>query len=182
VSGGETPLEISNSGVVRGGKGCHAVGRVTCVAFASAFPVTPDSRKILTLRNDLAELPRLAAFVDEFCDAVQPGEDDRMALQLVLEEAVTNVINHGYADGQGHEFTVTLQLADEGRVCAVVTDDAAPYDPLTRPPVDVEASLEDRQVGGLGVHLMKRLTQHAHYERRDGKNVLTLERAIRRVS
>jgi len=150
--------------------------------FPEPFPVSPDTRQVLTLRNDLAELSRLTAFVDEFCDVVQPGEDDRMALQLVLEEAVTNVIHHGYTDGQGHDFTVTLQLVDEGRVCAVVTDDAAPYDPLARPPVDVDAPLEERQIGGLGVHLIKRLTQHAYYERRDGKNVLTLERAIRRAS
>ncbi len=140
------------------------------------------SRQTITLRNDLAEIARLAASVDEFCAPLNPTDNDRLSLHLVLEEAVTNVINHGYQDGAAHTFTVALALLAGDRVKAVVTDAAAPFDPLARPPVDTSKPLEEREIGGLGVHLLKKLTDYSHYERRDGKNVLTLERVISRVS
>lgn len=139
--------------------------------------VATDSQ-VLTLRNDLAEIPRLAEFVDAFCAPHELAPRDLMALQLALEEAVTNVINHGYCDGQAHEFTVALELDDDRRMTAVVTDDAPAFDPLVRPAVDTSLPLDERPIGGLGVHLVKKLMDHAHYERRGAKNVLTLRRTL----
>ena len=134
-------------------------------------------RQTITLRNDPAEIPRLAEFVDAFCAPLGPTPKDVFALQLTLEEAVTNVIDHGYADGQPHTFTVELAAADR-RVTAIVTDDAPTYDPLTRAEVDITLPLEDRPIGGLGVHLVKKLTDSARYERRDGRNILTFVRTL----
>ena len=134
-------------------------------------------RQTITLRNDRAEIPRLAEFVDAFCAPLGPTPKDVFALQLTLEEAVTNVIDHGYADGQPHTFTVELAAADR-RVTAIVTDDAPTYDPLTRAEVDITLPLEDRPIGGLGVHLVKKLTDSARYERRDGRNILTFVRTL----
>lgn len=133
----------------------------------------------LRLRNDLAEIERLAQFVAAFCAPLQPTAQDESALQLALEEVVTNVINHGYTDGAEHHFTVELRAA-AGGVAAVVTDDAPAFDPLARAPVDLEQPLEERAVGGLGVHLVRKLMDAVRYERREGRNVLTLERAFRR--
>ncbi|MES2692977.1 MAG: ATP-binding protein [Verrucomicrobiota bacterium] len=134
-----------------------------------------SSRQTFTLANDLAEISRLAEGVDAFCAPLDPGTKDVMAVQLALEEAVTNVINHGFDDGQPHTFTVDLILEDR-RLTAVVSDDAAAYDPLARPEVDTSVPLEEREIGGLGVHLVKKLMDSAHYERRDGRNILTLVR------
>jgi serine/threonine-protein kinase RsbW len=131
----------------------------------------------ITLKNDMEEIPRLADFVDAFVDPLPATQKDRMALQLALEELVTNVIKHGYADGQPHAFTVALATAGD-RVTAVVDDDAPAYDPLARAEVDTSLPLEDRPIGGLGVHLVKKLMSAAHYERRDGRNILTLERVL----
>lgn len=142
----------------------------------------PDRRQTITLRNELAEIARLAEFVDAFCAPIQPSDQDRLSLHLLLEEAATNVINHGYRDGQPHTFTVSLAFTAEERITAVITDTAPAFDPLARPPVDTSRPLEEREIGGLGVHLLKRLTDYSHYERKDGKNVLTLERVIRRAS
>jgi anti-sigma regulatory factor (Ser/Thr protein kinase) len=129
------------------------------------------------LANDLGEISRLAAGVEAFCAPLDPAPKDLFALQLVLEEVVTNVINHGYTDGAAHLFSVELRALDRV-VTAVVSDDAPAYDPLARPEVDTSLSLEARPVGGLGVHLVKRLVDTAHYERRDGRNVLTLTRVF----
>lgn len=134
-------------------------------------------RQTFTLANDLAEISRLADGIETFCAPLDPGPKDLMAVQLAVEEAVTNVINHGYADGQPHTFTVELAL-EERRLTTVITDDAPAYDPLARPDVDTSKPLEEREIGGLGVHLVKKLMDSAHYERRDGRNVLTLVRTF----
>ena len=131
----------------------------------------------ITLRNDLAEITRLAEFVDAFCAPLEPTPKDVLALHLALEEAVTNVINHGYADGQPHTFIVELATAGR-RVTATVTDDAPAYDPLARAEVDTTLPLEQRPIGGLGVHLVKKLMDSARYERRDGRNILTFVRTL----
>ncbi len=138
-------------------------------------------RQAITLRNDLAEIPRLAEFLSAFCAPLAPASKDLLALHLALEEAVTNVINHGYGDGQPHAFTVELAAADR-RVTVIVTDDAPPYDPLARAEVDITLPIEDRPIGGLGVHLVKKLMDSAHYERRDGRNILTLVRTLGRAA
>lgn len=140
-----------------------------------------EPRQTLTLRNDLAEITRLAGFVDAFCAPLRLTEKDLLSLHLALEEAVTNVINHGYDDGQPHTFTVAIAAADDGRITIVVTDDAPAFDPLAQPAVDVSLPLDERPIGGLGVHLVKKLMDYSHYERRDGKNILTLERVCRRT-
>lgn len=131
----------------------------------------------LTLANDLAEIPRLAEAVETFCEPFEPSMKDLMSLQLALEEIVTNVINHGYADGHPHAFDVMLS-GEPGCIRAVITDDAPAYDPLARAEVDTSLPLEERAIGGLGVHLVKKLMDVSHYERRDGKNILTIERRL----
>lgn len=132
----------------------------------------------LTLANDLAEIPRLAEAIETFCEPFEPSAKDMLSLQLALEEIVTNVINHGYADDSPHAFTVELSAPAADRIRAVVTDDAPAYDPLARAEVDTSLPLEDRPIGGLGVHLVKKLMDVSHYEHRDGKNILTIERRL----
>ena len=137
----------------------------------------PDSAETLVLANDLLEITRLADAIEAFCAPLAPGPKDLFALQLALEEVVTNVINHGFTDGAVHTFTVELRT--RGRcVTAVVSDDAPAYDPLARPEVDTSLPLEARPVGGLGVHLVKKLVDTEHYDRRDGRNVLALSRTF----
>ena len=132
-------------------------------------------RETITLRNDRAEIPRLAAFVDAFCQPLGAAKEDLTSFHLAMEEAVTNVIHHGYVDGQAHKFTVSLEAAPGGKVTAIVSDDAPAFDPLARPPVDTTLPLEERPIGGLGVHLIRNLMDSVHYERRAGRNILTLE-------
>jgi anti-sigma regulatory factor (Ser/Thr protein kinase) len=131
----------------------------------------------IELKTELNELPRLAKEVDRFCDSVAASDPDRFALQVALEEVVMNVINHGFKGQPGHAVHINLS-SDERAVTVVARDDAPAYDPLARAEVDTSLALEDRPVGGLGVHLVKKLMQEARYERRDDTNVLTLVRHI----
>lgn len=139
--------------------------------------MTPVQQQTLSLRSELAELPRLVSFIDDFFVLLPADAGALNAFQLALEEIVLNVINHGFGGETGHIIPVTL-TAEHGRVIATVTDDAPAFDPLARPPVDINAPLEDRPIGGLGIHLVKKLMTNVAYERRDGRNILTLTRDL----
>ena len=122
------------------------------------------------------ELPRVMTEVDAFCQALPASSTNVHALRLAIEEAITNVFVHGYG-GEACSEPVLLRLIFESpnRIRATVTDGAPAYNPLSRPEVDTSTPLEHRRIGGLGVHLVKKLMNATQYERRDGRNVLTLE-------
>jgi anti-anti-sigma factor len=138
--------------------------------------------QIITLAADLAELVRVMQMIDEFCAGVAVNASDVSALHLALEEIVTNVITHGYRNDAARSFTVRLEAIAADRIRAVVTDDAPAYNPLARAEVETHLPLESRPVGGLGVHLVKKLMDVCTYERRDGQNVFFIERKLSRTA
>src|SRR5690606_27023243 len=113
------------------------------------------ARTVLKLRNDLGEITRLSEELEVICEQHGVSMNTLMALNLSLEEAVTNVIHYGF-DGGDHVIDVELIVAD-GSVLATITDDGKEYNPLARADPDVNAPLEERQIGGLGVLLVKKL-------------------------
>ncbi len=131
----------------------------------------------IELKSDLTELAKLADAADAFCDANQVPDPDRFAVQVALEEVATNIINHGYQDNHDHTFSIDLSTDAHG-LTLVATDNAPAFDPLATPEVDTNAPIEDREIGGLGVHLLKNLMQESSYERRGDQNVLTLTRHL----
>lgn len=139
--------------------------------------MTPQPQ-LLTIANDLAELPRLMDAAEAFCRELDAGPCDLAAIQLAVEEIATNVMTHGYSDGGRHFFTVALEAPEPDRIRAVVTDDAPPYNPLARPEVDTSLPLEERPIGGLGVHLVKRMMSVCIYEHKEGRNIFTVERHL----
>ena len=129
----------------------------------------------LTVRigNDLGELERLAERATAFLEAQQAPVKIVYAVSLALEELVTNTIKYGYDDAGRHEIEVCL-LVEPAQVILSLTDDGHPFDPLAARPPDLEAPLEERAIGGLGLHLIQKLAAAASYRREDGKNRLEL--------
>jgi serine/threonine-protein kinase RsbW len=136
-------------------------------------------QEILTITKGLGELPRVIEAVDAFCTGHGVSERDAHSLRLAVEEIVSNVLQHGYG-GMPRPVTISLETLPPDRVRIVVTDRAPTYNPLLRPEVDTTLPLEERPIGGLGVHLVKRLMDATRYERREGQNVLTMELVLDR--
>jgi serine/threonine-protein kinase RsbW len=134
------------------------------------------ARTVLKLRNNLEEITRLSEELEAFCEQHGVSINTLMALNLSLEEAVTNVINHGF-DGGEHVIDVELVVAD-GAVQATITDDGKEYNPLARQDPDLDASLEERRIGGLGVLLVKKLMDEVSYARNGGRNVLAMRKQV----
>ena len=134
----------------------------------------------LVLKNDSFELERLAEAFDDFADRHQVSEPARFQLQLCLEEMVLNVINYGFDDDAEHEIHVDFDFQIDSRTITVnILDDGRRFDPLSEvPEPDIEAKLEDRTVGGLGVHFVRTFMDDADYRHEGGKNRLTLTKNV----
>src|SRR6185436_11829364 len=100
------------------------------------------------------------------------------AVNLALDEVVTNVVLHGFADASGHEVEAHIVVSD-GVITAEVKDGGRAFNPLDAPPPDLTAPLDERSLGGLGIHLVKSLMDRVEYRRDGEKNVLTFRKRIR---
>jgi serine/threonine-protein kinase RsbW len=96
---------------------------------------------------------------------------------LAIEELVTNCIKYGYDDAAEHTIDIVLSVADHTLTMTVV-DDGHPFNPLSAPPPDLSLAIEDRPIGGLGIHMLRELTDNMTYERRDGTNRVTLTKRM----
>ena len=131
----------------------------------------------ITFRNDIAEISRLAGFIDEVAEKFSLPMDMVFSLNLVLEEAVTNVIMYAYPKEE-HEFIYLSADIQDGSLVFVLTDSGKEFDPTLMPDADITLSAEDRQIGGLGIFLIRQIMNEVKYERIDNKNVLTLEKKL----
>ena len=134
----------------------------------------------LVLKNDSFELGRLRESFDEFADRHEVPDQARFQLQLCLEEMVLNVINYGFDDDAEHEIHVDFEFRIDSRTITVnILDDGRSFDPLSEvPEPDIDAKLEDRNVGGLGVHFVRTFMDGASYRHERGKNRLTLTKNV----
>jgi len=127
----------------------------------------------LLLKNRIVEVSRLVEAVESFGGHAGLSSDLTYRLTLSLDEIVSNVIRHGYSDTGDHIVEVRLTVHD-GTVTAVVEDDGHPYDPRESPAPDLTLPVEQRGPGGLGIYLVKQMMDSIDYERKAGKNVLTV--------
>jgi len=129
---------------------------------------------VLTLKNDLSELARIAEEIGSHGESRGWPAKWAMNLNLSLDELITNTISYGYRDTDEHEIRITLTEPD-GSLVVVLEDDGMEFDPFTAAPEpDLEADVEERPIGGLGVYLVKTLMDEVAYERLDGRNRITL--------
>ena len=130
-------------------------------------------RHDFTIETDPGQLERIAAVVKEI------GEQDNWSpglvfrINLSLEELGLNIINYGHDEGI-HEIQFTVTSNDD-TVTIEISDDGRPFDPLNDAPVpDVSTALEDRPVGGLGIHLVRSMMDELSYRRASGRNHITM--------
>ena len=100
----------------------------------------------------------------------------QMQVDVAVEEIFVNIAHYAYAPGTG-AATVQAEASAETKTLTVTfIDSGVPYNPLEKPDPDVTLSAEDRQIGGLGIYMVKKSMDDMRYEYRDGRNVLTLEK------
>ena len=129
--------------------------------------------KIIVVSSKLSEFE----FINETIEAIQHDwnipEDKMFNINLALEEIVSNIINHGYKYDEDYEITIRFSR-DQNAIRLQVKDYAPPFNPLEMPePDDLNKPAEERQIGGLGIHLAKKFTDNIAYRRHNEKNIVT---------
>lgn len=130
----------------------------------------------MTVPSEAAQLPVLTAFLKEFWSAAALPADGSFPFELALEEIFMNVVMHGAPAGAAR-VEVVLNL-DVGTLVMTIADDGPPFDPLSLPPPDVTAGLDERPIGGQGVYLVRQMMDAVRYRREAGRNILTLSRQV----
>ena len=133
-------------------------------------------RIVASLGAQEENLARLAEVLETFCDAHGVNHATQFALNVVIDELVTNVVHYAFPEGGEHVIKVLVSLEDD-ELFIEIEDDGVAFDPLSLPEPDTEAEIEDREIGGLGVHIVRHLMDEVSYERVDGKNRLRLRKA-----
>jgi len=131
----------------------------------------------IVLRSDLSELNRLAEAVEEFGRQHALPDATMAQVGLALDELVTNVITYGYGIGASGTIQLRLAVADDWLEAELI-DEAPAFDPFTAPEPDLDAPLEERQVGGLGVHFVRTFLDHVDYVRDGKQNRVTLGKRL----
>ena len=132
----------------------------------------------VTLVNDQSEVERLSRLVEAFGEAEGVSADSIFSVNLALDEVITNIIRYAHDDG-GRQHPIVVRLAlESGVLTAQVEDDGRAFNPLEAPAPDLNASIEDRPIGGLGIHLVRTMMNSVEYRRENGRNVLIMKKML----
>ena len=129
------------------------------------------------MAGEAAQLPGLTRFLREFWAAAALPPEAAHPFEIALEEVFINVATHGTLAGRPAQVGVSLQRDGE-ELTLLIEDDGPAFDPLTLPPPDVHARLEERRIGGLGVYLVRQLMDDVSYERDGTRNRLRLRKRV----
>lgn len=137
-----------------------------------------ELKKELTLRNEVAELEKLVPFIQALSSELSLPHELVFNLNLVLEEAISNIIFYAYPGQSGKEINVQA-LCKGNSLIFTLTDTGLPFDPTRVEDADITLSVEERPIGGLGIFLIKNIMNEVEYQRIEGKNIFTLKKEIK---
>lgn len=129
----------------------------------------------IELTNNLEELARLEAWLASWAEQMSVDSKTLFQLNLVCDELVTNTILYGCQSSVAHTIRISIWV-DMDNIELTITDDGMAFDPLSLPSPDVQASVEERRIGGLGIHFVRESMDEAIYERVDKLNILHMKK------
>jgi anti-sigma regulatory factor (Ser/Thr protein kinase) len=136
-----------------------------------------EDQLTLRVKSSFAEIPAAIEAVSRWLAGRNaPPAADYLA-SLAIEELVTNCVKYGYDDSAEHVIEIELKLS-AGELVLTVTDDGHEFNPLELPERNTNMSVEELPVGGLGIHLLRKMSDRMDYARTDGKNRLTLRKSL----
>jgi len=129
------------------------------------------------LKNHLSELDTLCDHLRQFCRDCGVTKRQTFEINLALDELFTNIISHGFEDQEEHHVRVTCTSQD-GVLKITIEDDGIPFNPTAAPHPNLKCAFKDREIGGLGIHLIRSYMDRIEYNRRGGKNILVLTKTL----
>lgn len=136
-----------------------------------------NMQKEITIQNEIGELSKIVLFLEELGEELQLPQDMVFNLNLVLEEAISNIILYAYPKEIGKDITVLAEYNGKS-LLFTITDTGKPFDPTQAEEADITLSAEERPIGGLGIYLIKQIMNEVEYHRIEGKNIFTLKKDL----
>lgn len=133
--------------------------------------------KTLEIMAEVENLAEVTAFVAAQLEGADCPIKVKMQIELALEEIFVNIANYAYAPEKG-KAVIGIDITDNRQVVLTFEDSGTPYDPLAKQDPDVTLSADKREIGGLGIFMVKKTMDDMYYEYRDQKNVLTLKKSM----
>ena len=134
-------------------------------------------KKEIKLKNHVEELEKVNQFVEEICEELGLDMELQMNLNLVLEEMVSNVIFYAYPKGTPEEIELAAE-SDGKELTFVLSDSGIEFDPTAKEDADPDVNPMDRDIGGMGIYIVKNIMNKVTYQRLEGKNLLTMQKKI----
>ena len=136
-----------------------------------------NKNKRFVIGNQIGELTSLAEKIDALAEEWEWSPGLAMNMNLVVEEAVSNIIFYAFNDNGKHEIGISISL-ENSKLTIKITDDGIPFNPLAQQQPDINLSAEERPVGGLGIFLISQIMDEMNYDRIKNENILTLKKRI----
>lgn len=133
--------------------------------------------KEIRITNNLDEIGTLAEFIEELGAELSLSMETTMHINLALEEAVSNIIMYAYPQEEAHDIILKTS-ATGSQLIFLLTDNGLSFDPTSAPEVNLDIPAEERQIGGLGIFLIRRIMNEVTYQRLDGENHLTMKKNL----
>jgi anti-anti-sigma factor len=134
----------------------------------------------MTIGTDPGQVAGASAAFAEFAEAHAVPAPIRRSVSVALDELLNNTITYGFAGRGGGNGAVSIEVElRPDRLCVTLTDNGKPFNPLEMSAPDTALPVEERQIGGLGIHLARRLMDEVAYHRRADRNVVTLAKLLR---
>ena len=134
-------------------------------------------RKELCIKNQMAELEKVNQFIDEIGEELGLSMELTMNLNLVMEEMVVNIISYAYPEGSDAEIEL-LAKSDKKELTLVLSDQGREFDPTMKEDSDMSVNPALRDLGGMGIFIVKNIMKKVTYQRLDGRNLLTMTKSI----
>ena len=134
-------------------------------------------KKEIKLKNQVGELERVATFIEEISEELGLSMELQMNLNLVMEEMVSNVIFYAYPEGTDAEIELMVESSGK-ELTFVLSDQGREFDPTMKEDADIDVNPIDREIGGMGILIVKNIMNKVTYQRLDGKNLLTMKKEI----
>ena len=132
-------------------------------------------KQLLSIKNRLEDIQIVIDNFEEFAQLAKLEQPFVLKMSIVLDELLANVVRYAFEDDHDHLIYLEFVVTDSS-FYMTIEDDGVPFDPFNQPPPDTAKGLEERDIGGLGIHIVKSLMDSYSYERLENNNVVKLEK------
>lgn len=136
--------------------------------------------KNLKINNNISELNKVALFIENISDDWEIPVKEMLKINLVLEEIISNIIYYAFDDKSTHEINIHASIMENNILKITIEDEGKEFNILEVPPPDnLNAEVEEREIGGLGIHFVKKFMDKIEYQRNENINKLSLFKNIK---